>query len=140
HDEHPLREDAPRVPRGTKLLPDRARVKEGSGQRGAAGGVLHRGRVGDAAAGGGPAGSEQDAGEYAVAPGAESRAGGDVGGAGAMSTAERRRRVEQAELQGVSARQAGPPAPANPYRDRERQAEADAWARRGARAAAHGGR
>lgn len=46
-----------------------------------------------------------------------------------MSTAERRRRVEQAELHGVSARQAGRPVSANPYRDRQRQAEAEAWTR-----------
>lgn len=46
-----------------------------------------------------------------------------------MSTSERRRRVEQAELQGVSARQAGRLVSANPYRDRQRQAEAEAWTR-----------
>ena len=46
-----------------------------------------------------------------------------------MSTTERRRRVEQAELQGVSARQVGRPVSANPYRDRQRQAEAEAWTR-----------
>lgn len=46
-----------------------------------------------------------------------------------MSADERRRRLERAELQGVSARQAGRPVSANPYRGMQRQAEAEAWTR-----------
>lgn len=45
-----------------------------------------------------------------------------------MTNAERRRRVERAALEGLSARQAGRPVSANPYRDRQRQSEREAWA------------
>ena len=46
----------------------------------------------------------------------------------AMSPTERRRRVERAALEGLSARQNGRPVSANPYRDRQRQSEREAWA------------
>ncbi len=45
-----------------------------------------------------------------------------------MNPTERRRRVERAGLEGLSARQAGRPISGNPYRDRQRQAEREAWA------------
>lgn len=45
-----------------------------------------------------------------------------------MNPTERRRRVERADLEGVAARQAGRPVSGNPYKDRQRQAEREAWA------------
>jgi ribosome modulation factor len=47
-----------------------------------------------------------------------------------MSTAtDNRRKVERAYLEGVSARQIGKTASANPYRDSQRQAQREQWAR-----------
>lgn len=45
-----------------------------------------------------------------------------------MNPTEARRRVERAELEGRSARQAGRPISANPYLDRQRQPQREAWA------------